>query len=174
MLRSSMRVRFLPLLLLALLAPLVAAIALHRSGARLGQPVLALSVLAPALPGGLPVELRATYRARRCLPFLTCRADWSGGPEKPIEIERRQRLALPPGRGPALTAVPRTLLSLASFELVGISLLLGRGAGEGRVDLLIGGGGSGGNSGGACAQQANDGAVLHVDPGCGRVEVRIE
>lgn len=167
MVRARMSARFLPVLLLALLAPLVAAIALHRSGAPLGQPALSLVVAAPGLPAPLPLELRATYRATRCLPFLTCRADWSGGPEKPIEIERRRALELVPGPARELAAVPRTLLSLAGFELAAISLHLGPGAGEGRVDLLLGGDGS-------CRRRApRSGGELHIGAACGRIELTL-
>ena len=173
-----MRARFLPLLLLAPLAPLVAAIALHRSGAALGQPALPLDVEAKGLAAPLPVELRATYRARRCLPYLTCRADWSGGPSLPIEIEQRRAAVLQPGPARELAAVPRTLLSLAGFELVAISVRLGRGAGEGRVDLLLGAGAGALPSTGAGEAGAQDpctlavpreGPELRVPEACARV-----
>ena len=164
-----MRARFLPVLLLALLAPLVAAIALHRSGAALGQPKLPLEVSAPGLAAPLLVELRATYRARRCLPYLTCRADWSGGPSLPIEIERRRALQLQPGPARELAAVPRTLLSLAGFELVAISLRLGRGGGEGRVDLLLGAG-----TQDPCVLSApRDGGELQVSAACARLALEL-
>ena len=128
-----MRPRLIPFILLALLAPLLTVIALHRSGAPLLQPRLVLSITSPVPQ---QAELRSTYRARRCLPFLTCRADWSGGPARPIEVERRRKLELAAGAATELQ-VPRTLLSLASFELVGMSLRVGAMSTEGRVDLLL-------------------------------------
>ena len=165
MVRRRMRARFLPFVLLALLAPLLTVIALHRSGAPLFQPRLTLAIRAPAAQ---QAELRSTYRARRCLPFLTCRADWSGGPAKPIEVERRRKLELAAGVVSGLE-VPRTLLSLASFELVGLSLRVGAMSTGGRVDLLLSPAGT------APCEVSTPGseAELRVGRDCGRIDLRL-
>jgi hypothetical protein len=171
MVRRQMRARLIPFALLALLAPLLTVIALHRSGAPLLQPRLTLSVWLPAQSraGPQPAELRSTYRARRCLPFLTCRADWSGGPARPIEVERRRKVELGPG-GAASLEVPRTLLSLASFELVGMSLRLGAMSTGGRVDLLL----APPRPGDSCALSAPGGeAELQVSRACERIELQL-
>ena len=164
-----MRPRLVPFVLLALLAPLLTVIALHRSGAPLLQPRLALSVtLAQSAAAPQPAELRSTYRARRCLPFLTCRADWSGGPDKPIEVERRRKLLLGPGA--TEVEVPRTLLSLASFELVGMSLRVGAMSTGGRVDLLL----APQLQGAPCTLPVRGSeAELQVSRACERIELRL-
>jgi hypothetical protein len=172
-----MRPRFVPFLLLALLAPLLTVIALHRSGAPLLQPRLTLAISAAAAAGGKgatpqPAELRSTYRARRCIPFLTCRADWSGGPAKPIEVERRRKLELP-ASGAAEVLVPRTLLSLASFELVGMSLRVGAMSTAGRVDLLLAAPQAAGTSPGCALSSQGSDAELQVSRACERIELRL-
>lgn len=172
-----MRPRLIPFLLLALLAPLLTVIALHRSGAPLLQPRLTLTLssgpAAPSSAGALPqpAELRSTYRARRCIPWLTCRADWSGGPSKPIEVERRRKLLLP-GGGTVELEVPRTLLSLASFELVGMSLRVGAMSTAGRVDLLLAAPDAGAKSGCELSAPERE-AELHVSRECDRIDLRL-
>ncbi len=168
-----MRPRLIPFILLALLAPLLAVIALHRSGAPLLQPRLTLALLSPpSAPGSAPrpAELRSTYRARRCIPWLTCRADWSGGPARPIEMERRRSLELP-ASGAAEVQVPRTLFSLASFELVGMSLRVGAMSNAGRVDLLLAAPSAAKE---ACALVVRGSeAELQVSRACDRIELRL-
>ena len=160
---------FVPFALLALLAPLLTVIALHRSGAPLLQPRLSLSITSPVPE---QAELRSTYRARRCLPFLTCRADWSGGPARPIEVERRRKVELAAGAATELQ-VPRTLLSLASFELVGMSLRVGAMSNAGRVDLLLAPPGAAGAEVGCALQAQGSEAELRVSQACERIELRL-
>jgi hypothetical protein len=169
-----MRPRLIPFLLLALLAPLLTVIALHRSGAPLWQPRLMLAISSgdPAGSGPRPAELRSTYRARRCIPFLTCRADWSGGQSKPIEVERRRKLELPTTGGVEVE-VPRTLLSLASFELVGMSLRVGAMSTAGRVDLLLAAPAAAGLDSGCALPAPGSEAELQVSRACDRIELRL-
>ncbi len=170
-----MRPRLLPFLLLALLAPLLTVIALHRSGAPLLQPRLTLALTLAGSQAGAapqPAELRSTYRARRCIPFLTCRADWSGGSSKAIEVERRRKLELP-AAGAVEVQVPRTLLSLGSFELVGMSLRMGAMSNAGRVDLLLAAPRPlGGGTPCALSVQGSE-AELQVSRACDRIELRL-
>ena len=164
-----MRARLIPFVALALLAPLLMVIALHRSGAPLLQPIIALSL--SGLSG--KAELRSTYRARRCIPFLSCRADWSGGPSRPIEMERRKKVELSGGAATEV-AVPRTLLSLASFELVGISLRVGAMSSGGRVDLsFTESTESSAGTPGCWVAAAPADAELRVPRSCERVELRL-
>jgi hypothetical protein len=163
-----MKARHLPFLLIALLAPLLVAIALHRSGLPLLQEKVRLEIAAADDLRG-PAELRATYRATRCIPWLTCQRDWSGGPRRPIEMEKRRLLQL--GQGLATVEVPKALLSIAGFRLVGLSLRVGSMASAGRADLLFAEAAGSAPPDEACRFQARgaDLLVQGVPRGCARL-----